>query len=347
MLFGWAAGPPEPVDAATLLARSASVVTPAISDHIPDRDSLEHPAADVFRRYAQGFRRPSDSDLRRDRRDRGGTVEQPELDHLGVPADQLVVDGRHGDLPVLQRRSQRRAVEELSGGRLQVQPGVGGADRAVHGAEVGEDEPVEAPLPLEDGRQDEAVLAVERTVDLRVRAHDRADLGLLDRRLERRQVDLAHRPLGDVVVDAEPVGFLVVAEVVLGVGDHPVCLDRLDVAHREARREVRVLAVPLEGAPVHWYPGDVDGRTLKDVAADRERLGTLDVAVRVGLAQVPRRGQRDGRGQGGGRDRKSTRLNSSHVRISYAVFCLKKKKTLYVVFGLYKKKEKSASKRLT
>src|SRR5690554_7297382 len=27
------------------------------------------------------------------------------------------------------------------------------------------------------------------------------------------------------------------------------------------------------------------------------------------------------------RDRKSTRLNSSHVRISYAVFCLKKKKT--------------------
>src|SRR5215813_6043775 len=28
----------------------------------------------------------------------------------------------------------------------------------------------------------------------------------------------------------------------------------------------------------------------------------------------------------GRRDRKSTRLNSSHVRISYAVFCLKKKK---------------------
>src|SRR5690554_7037310 len=27
-------------------------------------------------------------------------------------------------------------------------------------------------------------------------------------------------------------------------------------------------------------------------------------------------------------DRKSTRLNSSHVRISYAVFCLKKKKNL-------------------
>src|SRR3989442_8691696 len=28
-------------------------------------------------------------------------------------------------------------------------------------------------------------------------------------------------------------------------------------------------------------------------------------------------------------DRKSTRLNSSHVRISYAVFCLKKKKDVF------------------
>src|SRR5690554_2594199 len=38
-------------------------------------------------------------------------------------------------------------------------------------------------------------------------------------------------------------------------------------------------------------------------------------ALRCHDYQVPRR-----------RDRKSTRLNSSHVRISYAVFCLKKKK---------------------
>src|SRR5699024_11294195 len=30
-------------------------------------------------------------------------------------------------------------------------------------------------------------------------------------------------------------------------------------------------------------------------------------------------------------DRKSTRLNSSHVSISYAVFCLKKKKYSYVL----------------
>src|SRR3712207_8301518 len=29
-------------------------------------------------------------------------------------------------------------------------------------------------------------------------------------------------------------------------------------------------------------------------------------------------------------DRKSTRLNSSHANISYAVFCLKKKKNIYI-----------------
>src|SRR5438874_7104558 len=33
-----------------------------------------------------------------------------------------------------------------------------------------------------------------------------------------------------------------------------------------------------------------------------------------------------------GADRKSTRLNSSHVEISYAVFCLKKKKKIKTIY---------------
>src|SRR5256886_16419522 len=40
----------------------------------------------------------------------------------------------------------------------------------------------------------------------------------------------------------------------------------------------------------------------------------------------PLGGGRDRRREGPGPDRKSTRLNSSHSQISYAVFCLKKKK---------------------
>src|SRR3712207_7747525 len=35
-----------------------------------------------------------------------------------------------------------------------------------------------------------------------------------------------------------------------------------------------------------------------------------------------------------GQDRKSTRLNSSHANISYAVFCLKKKKLLFCYFSM-------------
>src|SRR3989442_13947602 len=57
------------------------------------------------------------------------------------------------------------------------------------------------------------------------------------------------------------------------------------------------------------------------VLADRvEQMDELlvGVAVEDQLAAVSVQG-----------DRKSTRLNSSHVRISYAVFCLKKKKNKY------------------
>src|SRR3712207_7759217 len=58
------------------------------------------------------------------------------------------------------------------------------------------------------------------------------------------------------------------------------------------------------------------GRVLV-VECDRERLiGRCGQAVLVELLL--------GRCEG---DRKSTRLNSSHANISYAVFCLKKKKT--------------------
>src|SRR6476620_12071129 len=42
----------------------------------------------------------------------------------------------------------------------------------------------------------------------------------------------------------------------------------------------------------------------------------------------------------GGPDRKSTRLNSSHANISYAVFCLKKKKTITAIHKSTQKKKK-------
>src|SRR5207249_10160993 len=59
------------------------------------------------------------------------------------------------------------------------------------------------------------------------------------------------------------------------------------------------------------------------------RPGTPALRLRRALRVLPvlaARGAVSGRVPNGDQDRKSTRLNSSHVSISYAVFCLKKKK---------------------
>src|SRR5207302_11408541 len=57
------------------------------------------------------------------------------------------------------------------------------------------------------------------------------------------------------------------------------------------------------------------------------RLGArLPPPERQAQRRLHRRGRHGPQRREGHGDRKSTRLNSSHVKISYAVFCLKKKK---------------------
>src|SRR5258707_5936468 len=55
--------------------------------------------------------------------------------------------------------------------------------------------------------------------------------------------------------------------------------------------------------------------------------GGIDIsfAVAASVVQYLAAARRDEKGGGQVLDRKSTRLNSSHANISYAVFCLKKK----------------------
>src|SRR3712207_8844893 len=63
-------------------------------------------------------------------------------------------------------------------------------------------------------------------------------------------------------------------------------------------------------APLHLDKGDV--RCRFDEA---EQEGAMQIQLRAPWLALA-----------AGQDRKSTRLNSSHANISYAVFCLKKKK---------------------
>src|SRR2546422_6653929 len=55
-------------------------------------------------------------------------------------------------------------------------------------------------------------------------------------------------------------------------------------------------------------------------------VGRASEVEHCGLRRLPEQQSAEGRRNQGPRDRKSTRLNSSHGYISYAVFCLKKKK---------------------
>src|SRR5690606_764741 len=103
------------------------------------------------------------------------------------------------------------------------------------------------------------------------------------------------------------------ADLDVGGGDVP-----LRVGHADQPRDLRAgeasgLRGPAEEhRAVHLDPGagGQDELEARCRAALLGLGGDRDVAVR----------------QLGGEDRKSTRLNSSHVKISYAVFCLKKKK---------------------
>src|SRR5205807_3839828 len=57
-------------------------------------------------------------------------------------------------------------------------------------------------------------------------------------------------------------------------------------------------------------------------------LHTCFGRVIEGMDVLPKLQRRDPQAASPPRDRKSTRLNSSHLVISYAVFCLKKKKNI-------------------
>src|SRR5207302_2233392 len=87
---------------------------------------------------------------------------------------------------------------------------------------------------------------------------------------------------------------------------------------------------------LHSFPtrrsSDLSSFSLAAAAA-ADSADSAPARASIPWSQIGAEAGTDYKGDGGscGRDRKSTRLNSSHVKISYAVFCLKKKKKRHAV----------------
>src|SRR5690606_36752956 len=119
--------------------------------------------------------------------------------------------------------------------------------------------------------------------------------------------------VGRPVADGEPhVALPELAAADEPEREHLAFAERLEVEALGHERGVELLpAVALEGEL-----GDA-GAEPDDLLAHRHDLGVDErEELRSRALHPPHTGE--------GVDRKSTRLNSSHVKISYAVFCLKK-----------------------
>src|SRR5690606_41582729 len=108
------------------------------------------------------------------------------------------------------------------------------------------------------------------------------------------------------------------------------CLDRLSLMRRCAPSCTLFPYTTLFRSCQHDR-----GAGIVTAAEDDPGAGAADGAVEGGAVGAHPAVDRErgihagagGVGDGGVQDRKSTRLNSSHVKSSYAVFCLKKKNT--------------------
>src|SRR5438876_2209869 len=102
------------------------------------------------------------------------------------------------------------------------------------------------------------------------------------------------------------------------------CHNRIEqFRHRLWREESLCFRVPRSQSSRSTQP---EGQRQHSLGSTRPRCQSLRVREEGRAAKSKARaGKASGGSAGGSRDRKSTRLNSSHPSISYAVFCLKKK----------------------
>src|SRR5699024_12521718 len=98
------------------------------------------------------------------------------------------------------------------------------------------------------------------------------------------------------------------------------------ISPRTSRRRRRPPIFPYTTLFRSAQPAQDAAQVVDLVDAAVALAGSEALRLAVGVEDVAVGRALDVDRVGGARDRKSTRLNSSHVSISYAVFCLKKKR---------------------
>src|SRR2546426_3500210 len=141
------------------------------------------------------------------------------------------------------------------------------------------------------------------------------------------------RSLADWVIRPRLLGVPGVAQVMIIGGDTKQYQVLVDPAKlRDYKLTLKEVSDAVGGANVNASGGFMERPDLEYFVRARGRVNTLDdlansvVAVRKTTPILVKNVADVRIGPAIKRDRKSTRLNSSHLVISYAVFCLKKKK---------------------
>ena len=181
-------------------------------------------------------------------------------------------------------------------------------------ARLGRGLPVITPLAAEDIPERVVVHIGVDAIHQVVRGHERPGLGLADGNLERAQVELAERPLGDDRVDGQPVRLLLVADKVCGWsappcpghfrskltldgGRHALLLEALDVLGSQLARQERVLGEGLKVAPSQRVSVHADGGREEHVGGPGLGLVGQVLADLVEDVLVPCGRQRDAAGK--------------------------------------------------
>src|SRR2546430_13555069 len=98
-----------------------------------------------------------------------------------------------------------------------------------------------------------------------------------------------------------------------------IALDEYTPDHSTISRTRRLIDVDTHGEVFAWVLGVLADRGL--LKGQRIAIDATTLEANATMRSIVRRDT--------GADRKSTRLNSSHSQISYAVFCLKKKHVMH------------------